>query len=1353
MKKISEFIINKRYFILTIFVILTILSIFLSTKVEINSDMTKYLPNDSETRIGLDIMEEEYKNVGDTSSLNIMFHDLSKKEKEQIYNELKENSYVSSVSYDDSGDYNKGKYTLYVLNVDAASDSKKAVNLYNSIKDDYKDYTYDLSGSIDSANTPILPTWIIVVAVSLVLIILLIMCESYIEPFLFLLTILIAIILNSGTNIIFDNVSNITSSISAILQLALSMDYSIMLMERFRQEKEKTSNQVEAMKKALYSSFQSISGSSVTTIVGLLTLVFMSFTIGKDLGLVLAKGVFLSLICIFCVLPALILLFDKLITKTTKKHLNIKLSKIGKIVYSIKLPLTCLFAIIFIASYFMQGNLGISYIASEDDQISKVFEETNQLAIIYKNEDENKIKKYLEELEANKKIDSVLGYSNTINQELPYNELKQKLNDFSGNLEIEDYLLRILYYNYYNKDISTRMTFKEFVNFVKADIYSNETLSKEIDNNMKNNIDTLNNFVDTSLINKERDIDDIANILQIDKESINNLMILYQSKNNNLTLTLKEFITFMNNNIVNDSKYNSSIDKSTRESLELLNNFIDSNTITKKMTSSEISNLLGMKKEDVDKLFLYYLSMNTNNKLSLNAFSNFVISDVLTDPNYSTLFDDSTKQSIYLLNQFSNKNIINQNMSTKELSDLFSIKESLVKDLLLLKYVGLENNSTYSASEFVLNTIYIKNNTNYLDATLVSPIEKLEVFAKNEGDFVNQKMSKQQLKEVFKEMDSNMVDNIYSMLNLPDSYLLSVNEFVDLIINNLGAYLDDSSLNNLKLLRIIMNDNNKYSSSDLSKMFGIPKTNVDSIYTLTDYVNANTSYFKDTPYNFVNFILNNKDNEKIKNYLDNNTVNQLLFVNTIMDSSLNNKEYSYNELSELLGIDSSSIKNIYTLYMSKNSNRKLTPKEFIEFIINNKNSDILKSSLDSSTLKKINTLNNFMNGVLSNTSYNANSMAKLLGIDKDTVQLLYGVYLNNQGNSSVSIYNFVNFLLNDVVTDNKYSSLFSDEQIKKLETIKSIMDSSIKGYKYSNDEIIVILNNLVDGMDSNTIELLYMYYGSMNDYNDNWRLTIEEFINYLNDDILKDERLSDFIDKSLKKKIKSGKKSISSAKNMLVGSNYSRIVLNTKYGYEDKDTFAFIKKLNKELGKDLDEYYVVGDSTMAYEMNDSFRSEFNFISILTMIAIFIVVAITFKSLKLPIILVFVIQSAVYMTMSILGFSKEPVYFIAILIVQSILMGATIDYAILYCSYYLENRKKFDVGKSIVNSYNQSINAILTSSSILIIATFIVGHFATAIISKICMSIAAGTLCSIILILIFIPALLSTFDRFIIKQNK
>ena len=300
-----------------------------------------------------------------------------------------------------------------------------------------------------------------------------------------------------------------------------------------------------------------------------------------------------------------------------------------------------------------------------------------------------------------------------------------------------------------------------------------------------------------------------------------------------------------------------------------------------------------------------------------------------------------------------------------------------------------------------------------------------------------------------------------------------------------------------------------------------------------------------------------------------------------------------------------------------------------------------------------------------------------------------------------------------------------------------------------------LLSPLSGDLKQNLIDLLYMYHGSLKNYDDKWTLSLEQFVNYLDGTILKDKRFNGKIDGDKRDLIKKAANKINDAKKLLVGKTHARAIINTNLSEEGDETFAFIEQLKSDINNENAEVFVIGNSPMALEMSKSFGDEMNFITILTMISIFVVVALTFKSILIPTILVLIIQSAVWITMSILSITGSSVYFIAIIIVQAILMGATIDYAILYTSYYLEHRKKkLDVKRAIIESYNKSVPTIITSASVLVIVTYIVGSFdkqGSAIAAKICVTISEGTLCAAIIILLILPALLATCDKIIIRR--
>ncbi len=1395
MRKITDFIINKRHFILILFVIFTIISTILLSKVKINYDIAKYLPDTSETRIGMDIMEKEFSEV-ETSTLNLMFKDLQDEEKTKIKSYLENIDGIKSVDYDNTEKYNKENYTLYVITVDAESDSQKSTEIYNQITEKYKDYTIYTSGDVSECNKSVLPMWIIILAVFCALIILLIMCESYVEPFLFLISILIAIILNKGTNIIFKNVSHITNSIAAILQMALSMDYSIMLMNRYNQEKETEKDNVKAMKNALYKAFQAISSSSITTIVGLLALVFMSFKIGKDLGFVLAKGVLFSLVCIFFVLPALILMFDKWIVKTKKKTPNIKLNLLGKFSYKARYVAPFVFLIVFITSFMLKGNLGIDYTDTQSNEISEIFTENNQIAIVYKNSQEEKISKYLASFESEEKVDEVLGYGNTINEKLTYDKLNEKLNDLGSDVNVEDYLLKILYYDYYNPDENNNMTFSEFINFIENEAYKNKKTNEKIDEQTKNDITRLKNFVEIPLMDKRRTSADIAKILEIDKAKIDDIFIYYLSKNNNLQIGMDEFINFMNKDVLTNEKYSKKIGDESRNKLNTLSKFISKQVVQTKMTSNQMAELFGIDINTMNELYKYYALVNdVNIKMTISEFSNFVLNTVINDSTYANSFDKATIENVKLLETFSNMSTITKKMASNELSNLFGIDENKINQILLLKYTKQNSGGKFSITEFINSVIAIENSTNYLEGVDISKLKSVSIFAQNKDNINTTQMNKDTLNQVFGSFAAELVDKIYILAQLPNEQMMTPQEFVDLVLNiseenmpiseateltqtiteqdtqnmqqisdsennntQTNLPLDENTLNSLKLLKMIIDDSLssdkvRYTAEELSQILNINVDEMYQLYALINYVSGNTSSWTCTPNEFVKLILNNKELESIKSNIDEATISKLNLLYTVMTSSIKGIEYTYQELSEIIRIDTNSVKNIYILYVSYKNSTILTPIEFVNFVLAHKEDSMLANKIPGNTINDLNLLQTVMNGIIENKKYNNNELSSLLGLDKEDVDLLYGLYTSKyiSKNTTISLKEFVEFLLNNVVTNKEYANNFDDEQISKLNTVNGIMKNSLKNTKYTSNEIFGIISNLSDKVDKNTVEILYTYYGSNKEYNDSWKMTIEEFVNFLNDDILKDERFNDFIEENMRKDIVESKNTVSDAKKLLIGDTYSRIVLNTQFAQESNETFSFIQKVKDLLSKDIEDFYIIGNSPMAYEMSKTFNNELNFMTILTMISIFIVVVFTFKSVIIPIILVLVIQCAVYLTMGILAFAGENVYFISILIVQSILMGATIDYAILYTSYYLENRKINGIKESIIDSYNKSIHTILTSSSILIIVTLIIANFASAIAAKICKTISEGTLCSTILILTLLPAVLAFWDKFINKK--
>ena len=1351
MRKVTDFIVKARYVFLTLFVILAIFSLYLGTKVNINEDIMKYLPETSEIKIGKDIMDEEFIEQ-DSSVLNVMFKGLSDTEKEDTLKKLESINGVSSVLYENTDEYNRDKYTLYVLNVDDYDHSKTAENVYNEVNEMKPEA---MSGSIYSEWKPVLQIWIVVVAIAMAMIILTILSESYIEPWLYLISIGIAVFINKGTNIIFPSVSNITDSIVAILQLALSMDYSIMLSNRYRQEREKEKDKTKAMKNALYDSFKAISSSSITTVVGLLALVFMSFTIGRDLGLVLAKGVLLSLVSIFFCLPGLLVLCDKLIMNSKKKTINFNLKGLGKYSYKTRWVQLVFIIAAFIAAYILKGNIGILYTGTQQDEVGKHFPSTNQIAIIYENKYDEIITKYCKSIEDDEKANQVLCYGNTINEKLAYNELNQKFKDLGQDTEIDDYLIKIIYYNYYNKNTKDSMTLSEFTKFIKSDVYSNEKVSESIDDNIKENMDLLENFATKDNVNQKRTASEIANILDMNESDANDLLIYYNSKHLDTKMSIKDFVNFMINEVSVDPNYGSSVDANTLASLKQLQPFINTNTINKQMTSNEIANTFGIDKSLVDQLFLFYrTTQDSKSTMTINEFANVALNMSNQDA-YKDMFDESTIKSLNMLSTLSSEQII-----TNEL-DVSSMKTSLnnlglslddnTMSLLYIYYTGYNTNSKLTLNGFANVALNMAEQDAYKSYFSEDTKKSLQTIV-TLNSYYDTVLPNTNLYSMFGiDAETGAKLNYAITGDLSGSYSMTPLQFVNTLLQTpeITSELNSNQISQLSTaLYVMSNITTTYSVDELTNALQENKTIVSVVYGVYDYQNGNLKNI--SVRNLINFLYENKSNPFLSDKLS--TASTMLDLTYKIVNNTNTR-YTYKEMAALIKQNESTVKNIYGVADYSGLTTTMNPLEFVNLILNNKDNELLKGKIDNSTISTLNLVKKVMESTLNNTKYNATDLAKLLGSDKDTLSLVLSLYNSRyiKANSTISLIDFTNFIISDVIPNPTYSSKIDNESKDKLNTVNAIMNNTLNGTKYNSLDLYNVLNKLSDGLDYNLIDIVYTYYGSKNNYDDSWKLTVEEIVNYLNNDLLKDEKYSSFLDADMTKTIKDAKNTIDDAKKLLVSDKYSRAVINSKYGAEDKDTFKFIQNALDTVGEN-DGVYVVGESPMALEMSQSFNGELNYITILTMIFIFVVVAITFKDLLVPLILVLMIQCAVYITMAVLSITGSSVYFIALLIVQAILMGATIDYAIVYTTYYKEMRETMGVRDSLVYAYNKSIHTILSSSSILIIVTLVVASFSEAIPAMICKTVSEGTFCSVILILFVLPGVLAAFDKLICRKE-
>ena len=492
MNKIASFLVEKRIWMLVFFLLLSVGSIFLMPKVKVNTDMSKYLPDDSEMKQGKELMTEQMPATQNVQSqIRVMFDNLSDAEKSEMKTRLGSIPGVASVTWlPDSPDYNKDNHTLYILKSDETYESDVFSDIEKTLDEDYSGYT--MVHENDDLNKNALTPGILLGALGILLFVLLVMSNSWLEPFIFLFSVGVAVVINMGTNAFLPDVSKNTNSIVAVMQLVLSMDYAIILSNRFRQASKKTEDRPAAMKEAIRNAIPAMCSSSVTTIVGLLALCFMSFKIGADMGIVFAKGVFLSLLGCFLVLPSMLLLFDKPIRATAKKSLNVPTGALAKFSVKCRYFIAVAFVAIFVVVLILKGGSGISYVLPLSDSVAEVFPKDNNIVVLYSNTDEAKIPEMAEALTPVSGVRSVNAYSTTLGKKMGAEDMVGFVTSMFGVGQVDlldASVFRVLYYTHYADRSGEKLTPKELITFFQKASTENPLLAAYMTDEMREKLD------------------------------------------------------------------------------------------------------------------------------------------------------------------------------------------------------------------------------------------------------------------------------------------------------------------------------------------------------------------------------------------------------------------------------------------------------------------------------------------------------------------------------------------------------------------------------------------------------------------------------------------------------------------------------------------------------------------------------------------------------------------------------------------------------------------------------------------------------------------------------------------------
>ena len=393
MMKLATFIVDKRNLFFLIVAIGLVFSVFSRNWVEVENDLTFYLPEDSETKQALNVMDDQFVTYG---TANIMVDNITLETAKELEDTISDVKGVQTVSFDETSDHYNNASALYTVTFAYDEDDDACLDSLEAVKEALDGCDLYVSSDLGNTQADTIATeinMIMVYVAIIVVVVLTLTSQTYGEIPVLLLTFVGAMILNQGTNFLLGKISFVSNSVTSILQLALSLDYAVILCNRFKEEHRELPVR-EAAIVALSKAIPEISASSLTTVGGLAAMLFMQFKIGPDMGICLIKAIVFALLSVFIFMPGLLVLFGPLIEKTEHKNFVPKIPFVGKIDYLTRWIIPPVFVVIAGFAFYFSNHCPYAYGYSAlttprlnetqiaENKIKDTFGSTNMVALV-----------------------------------------------------------------------------------------------------------------------------------------------------------------------------------------------------------------------------------------------------------------------------------------------------------------------------------------------------------------------------------------------------------------------------------------------------------------------------------------------------------------------------------------------------------------------------------------------------------------------------------------------------------------------------------------------------------------------------------------------------------------------------------------------------------------------------------------------------------------------------------------------------------------------------------------------------------------------------------------------------------
>lgn len=1299
MNNIARLFVRARFILLAVAVIATVCFGAFISKVEITTDLANYLPEEAEMKKGLNLMEKEFPDATDYYKIKVMFTELEPKDQKKVLSELEDLPYVESVDFSPYDlNYqvvkNDVRYSLFVINTEYGYGSEEENKIEELILEKYTGMN-DMTMVGDETKSTPFPKWGVYATFLVVFVLLLIFCRSFIDPFLILLTSACAVIVNEGTNYWYGSVSETTHSLSAVFLVIFSVYFGMLLVNRYHYEGDETVSDALAVENAVKHAIPSLLASTLTTTAGCLALYFMNFRLGAEIGKVLAKGIAIVCALELFMMPALLMIFHRLIKKTTRgKRIQLPQFKLfGRVNGKYGFFINALFLALLVMVTWKHMDTSLSYSLTQPNKINAIFKPTNTITVLYENIDDDRVTKLTEKLKADKNVKSAVNFTNTLGGQHSIEDMVVAIQDMmissgsAGGTQFNKELLSILYYDCLMNGTTPMLNTRTFLKFVDKNVTDNDTFQHLLDPALMQNLNEVTKFSEKKSLTDVKGYKGIAKLTGINPIKVRKQLYNYYKKHGSaagLSMTVNDYLDYIMTGFSFEDNGKTVLVHYTKP--------------MKKIEMKEDSEKSEKAKEKKDK---------TNNRLeeiekqeeASEENEDLSVSDSVariktTETVSGRKISDGKAREFHQMKKYLRKDEVSKNQTVEDISEFFAMKKTTVEELFVDYHVDKRDYSPgkLSAKQF----------SDYLD----------EINTSSEHKKVSDMLAKSVKDRLLKYQNYVRKDDI----------------------------------------------NIKRNTTSLSNFFSLEEQKVQQIFAFYNETHPEEMIAEMSAVDFAKFFTTEvcKNKDLVKNFTYTN-FSEMKQLQRLMNAVNEGDACNESRLASLFLMSTRQVKYILTYRTLKKedyNNGKISPINVANYVLRYPGKYL--KAMKKMKLSNLRMYARVMESVQNDRKLPAQTMASILGLkSKDVCKNYYQYKYENDPDYSftLSIQSFVDYLSKEVFKNDKYKDEFTKKEKNKIRLIKDLSEFIVSNKLHSAKELSKVFKGKSDTITKSAIELLYMYYGGKTELDYGCTMSIKELFDFISETVIGDKRFKKALGPKFNKEIIRYQKILQEGVRQLQGKTYYKLIVTTTYERQSEETTEFMFSLDKMIKEGTKgNYFMIGDSPLAYEMTRSFNYERIVLTLVTGFILFLAVALAFRMYIMPITFSLFQHAIFFTTVCLFGLWQEDIYYMALLIVQSILMGIGMNYCVSYMATYREERLNYNKKEATSRTFVKTIRPAIAGTVCIVAVTACMHMFYEhATIQEICKLMWVGSAVSLAYDIVLLPGIVAFFDWFVRKE--